>query len=631
MATKNILYLVDKQIFITKMSRVRFNAIEALSKIANVMYWGPNWNNYNTNLSLSENIIFLNTSIDYIICYKPNTIKNFSECKIPKCITYNEMWDEKVTLEEINSSKPDLIICHHENDMIHYTNDLYKQIEVYTKLVHIPHCAKSEIFNYTNSPKPIDILLSGSIGKHYPLRMKLREVLKLMPSKYSCKEYTHPGYNHSDSFTDIYLKDFAKSINSSKICITCTSKYKYRLGKMVEIPMCGSVLACDLPNEDKEVISDKMIVIDDKMTPVQIRDLLISYLENSEKLEEVRKKGYEWSQNYKQDFYAKKILEELEKIDKKNVKVFLIGDELTSINVKWICDTLKEEFIKFSNLQIIHKPEDANIIWLLAPWSHRKIQTSLLKTKFVISTIHHIDWNKYDENKEYYNFINSITNRYHTICPKTYTELSKITNKKIVIGNFWINSEQFFPITHRTDLKKKYNIPIDKFILGSFQKDTEGADNTIPKLCKGPDIFINIVKDIYKNDRNIHVLLTGWRRTYIINELKKYNIPFTYLELVQPAVLNELYNCVDLYIVSARVEGGPRSIMECGLAKVPIISTHVGISELLLPKESIYDMNNYLSYKNSKPNIMFNYNSSVSYTIQNYMNKFIKTVFYEID
>ena len=84
---KNILYLVDKQTFITKMSRVRFHAIEALSKIANVMYWGPNWTNYNTNLTLDENILFIGAPIDYIICYKPSCIKGFANCIIPKCIT----------------------------------------------------------------------------------------------------------------------------------------------------------------------------------------------------------------------------------------------------------------------------------------------------------------------------------------------------------------------------------------------------------------------------------------------------------------------------------------------------------------------------------------------------------------
>ena len=58
--------------------------------------------------------------------------------------------------------------------------------------------------------------------------------------------------------------------------------------------------------------------------------------------------------------------------------------------------------------------------------------------------------------------------------------------------------------------------------------------------------------------------------------------------------LNELYNCLDLYIVASRVEGGPQSIMECSLANVPIISTDVGIASKILDPVSIFDMDNFL-------------------------------------
>ena len=43
------------------------------------------------------------------------------------------------------------------------------------------------------------------------------------------------------------------------------------------------------------------------------------------------------------------------------------------------------------------------------------------------------------------------------------------------------------------------NIDKNTFLIGSFQKDTEGKTN-LPKLSKGPDIFVNIVKDIYKEE-----------------------------------------------------------------------------------------------------------------------------------
>lgn len=627
MSKLNILYLIDKIQYLTKLSRVRFHAIKSLSKIANITYWGNNWDNYDNNLTLDENIKNQLIKYDFIIVYKPEVIKNFSDINIHKCITYNEMWDTKYTLNEINNSKVNLIICHHLNDLIKYKTILFKNIENYVNFEYIGHCAEKTIFYDMKLDKPIDILICGSIGRHYPLRSRYINILKLMPEKYNCIIYKHPGYIHDDAHTDIYLKNFAKTINMSKICLTCTSKHKYRLGKMVEIPLCNSVLACDIPDQDQEIFKDIMIVIDEKMSDNEIKDKLIYYLENNNELEKIRIKGNEWSNKYKQEIYADKLLENLIKYKGRIKKVYVIGDELKNIKTPWICDILKREFIQYSNLEIVMNVQDADIIWLLAPWSHRKIALKYLQEKFVITSIHHIDWEKYDN--KYYDFIENITNRYHVICDKTYIELKKITNKKIIIANFWINENNFYNIIDN-NLRNKYNLPIDGYIIGSFQKDTEGIDEITPKFSKGPDIFINIVSDLQKKHNNLHILLTGWRRKYIMNELEKLNIKYTYLELVELNELNELYNCLDLYIVSSRVEGGPRSIIECGLIKVPIISTNVGISNLILSENSIYNSDNYITYKEAIPDIEYAYNKSNEYTIKNYMNKFVEKIFYDI-
>ena len=148
-----------------------------------------------------------------------------------------------------------------------------------------------------------------------------------------------------------------------------------------------------------------------------------------------------------------------------------------------------------------------------------------------------------------------------------------------------------------------------------------------PKLSKGPDIFISIVVDLNKKHQNLLVLLTGRRRNYIIGELEKNSIKYLYYPMVNSNELNELYNCLDLYIVSSRVEGGPRAIIECGISNTPIISTNVGIAELILDKFSIFDMNNPITYSDAKPNIIHAFEKSNEYSIKNYINKFAKNIF----
>ena len=609
------------------MSRVRFHAITKFSALENVIYSGIGWDNYDHTKSVQDNIDHLGRKIDFIICYKPCELIEFNKVRIPKCIRYNEMWDLDWTLTEINSTNPDLIICHHLNDIPKYS---MKSISYMSEFIHIPHCAEKSIFYDSNVEKDIDIMISGAMSvKHYPFRNKLRKVMAIMPKKYNCVVYKHPGCVQGNAYLDVYQKEYAKIINRTKICITCTSKYKYRLGKMIEIAMCGSLLGCDMPEQDQNEFHEFMIVLNPDDSIEQLREQLISILENPEKMSDLKAKTLKWASKYTQEYYAKElqktIYNTIEKYNK-NKKIFLIGDEITYLKEKWICDVFKEEFIKYSGLNIVNNPADADIIWLLAPWNHTKINASHLKNKYVITTIHHIDFDKYNEFQKYYNLIDSITNVYHVICPKTYKSLTKITNKKIITKNFWINEEYFYNMDNKLIHKMMCEIPIDKYIIGSFQKDTEGADNMTPKLSKGPDIFVNIVTEINKT-KPVHIILTGWRRTYITTELNKLGITYSYFELVNKKMLNTLYNCLDLYIVSSRVEGGPRALLEAGLTKTPLISTDVGISELILSNESIYNKDDYISYKNAIPNINVAYENAKKYLIDQYMIEFINDIF----
>ena len=141
----------------------------------------------------------------------------------------------------------------------------------------------------------------------------------------------------------------------------------------------------------------------------------------------------------------------------------------------------------------------------------------------------------------------------------------------------------------------------------------------MPKLIKGPDQFLEIVEYLNSTKPNLNVILTGKRRDFLINELSKANIKFTYFEMLTVEQINELYNILDLYIVASRVEGGPQAILECGITKTPIISTDVGIASEILSKESIFNMQNF---KKAKPSVEYAYQKALDYTIPKGFEKF---------
>lgn len=273
---------------------------------------------------------------------------------------------------------------------------------------------------------------------------------------------------------------------------------------------------------------------------------------------------------------------------------------INSAKENWIVDRLKHEWKTFNSNTVTRSIYRADIVWLIAPWTWKNININTLNKKKVVCSIYHIDEDKFDTDalKEF-NSRDVYVDYYHTISLNSRLQLKKLTSKPIFVSPFWINQNIFYEISEKIKLRDNLGIAINDYLIGSFQRDTEGFDMVSPKLSKGPDRFIEIVEHYQKQNSNLAVLLTGKRRNYIINELKKREIKYYYFEMVDYEVLNQLYNCLDLYIVSSRYEGGPQAILECAVTNTPIISTDVGVAKEILPKESIYSMENF---KNAKPN-----------------------------
>ncbi|MAJ65988.1 MAG: hypothetical protein CMI76_01675 [Candidatus Pelagibacter sp.] len=286
---------------------------------------------------------------------------------------------------------------------------------------------------------------------------------------------------------------------------------------------------------------------------------------------------------------------------------------LNKAGENWIVDRFYSEWNDFNSSTTSNFIFNSDIIWLIAPWTWRKINKNNLSRKKVVCTIHHIDESKFDEKqkKEFYER-DKYVDFYHVISEKTFKQLVKLTDKKIFEIPFWVNQNIWFQLDNKTALRKKYNIDKNSFLVGSFQRDTEGHDLKSPKLSKGPDQFLKIVRKLCDEKKDLTVLLSGKRRQYLISELNNFKIPFYYLEMTDHKTLNELYNILDLYIVASRVEGGPQSILEAAATKTPLISTNVGIAEKILNSSSIYNMENFME---AEPDIEYSYSNVKKYFV----------------
>jgi glycosyltransferase involved in cell wall biosynthesis len=131
----------------------------------------------------------------------------------------------------------------------------------------------------------------------------------------------------------------------------------------------------------------------------------------------------------------------------------------------------------------------------------------------------------------------------------------------------------------KQQIRKNLNIPEGSFCIGYFQKDGVGwGDGCLPKKEKGPDIFIETVKRLAQKHSNIFIVLTGPARGYVKEGLSKAGISFIHNYLSNYKDIINYYGVLDLYFVTSRTEGGPKSVLESMSCGIPIVSTKVGMS-----------------------------------------------------
>jgi len=258
----------------------------------------------------------------------------------------------------------------------------------------------------------------------------------------------------------------------------------------------------------------------------------------------------------------------------------------------WIVDRFVREWNADNSDISTFDPSEADVIWLLASWCWTELlqYPHLLLNKKVLTTVHHIVPEKFDARAvQNFKMRDSITTAYHVYNASTTDFISKFTNKPIHLMEYWANQNIWRSTGDKVELRKKYGLPVDGYLVGSFQRDTEGHDLKSPKLEKGPDLFVDAIEKMSKQRDNLHVVLGGWRRQYVISRLSTLGIPFSFLERPSQDVVNELYQTLDLYPVTSRCEGGPQSLIECGLLNIPVVSRNIGIANQVLENESIAD------------------------------------------
>lgn len=256
---------------------------------------------------------------------------------------------------------------------------------------------------------------------------------------------------------------------------------------------------------------------------------------------------------------------------------------------QWITDRFKSEWdadnadISTQNLRA------ADVIWINADWAWDQIPQHLFIDRKVLVTCHHYVPDKFipHDFRERDQFVTA----YHVPNQHTFDFIRPFTQKRIELIPYWANQNIWRSTLTKHEARAKHSVRQDAFVIGSFQRDTEGAGISrgefYPKLEKGADLLADFI--VSQAHRNPYVLLGAFRRQYLLGRLKEARVSFSYHEMPSQEQLTELYSCCDLYPVTSRFEGGPQALIECGLLGVPVVSRDVGMASQVLPPEAIND------------------------------------------
>jgi glycosyltransferase involved in cell wall biosynthesis len=141
---------------------------------------------------------------------------------------------------------------------------------------------------------------------------------------------------------------------------------------------------------------------------------------------------------------------------------------------------------------------------------------------------------------------------------------------------YGVDADLFQPATpdQRSSVRRKLNLNDAAMVIGFFGKNSSNDDDR-----KGIDVFTKAIASLSKRLSNVAVLIVGpgWQK--LKSDLTSSGINCRWIPFVPELKdLSQLYQALDFYWVTARVEGGPVTLLEAMSAEVCCLTTPVGIA-----------------------------------------------------
>lgn len=190
-------------------------------------------------------------------------------------------------LSYVKDSDINLILMSYDKKLQTEAGRAFKALNIPTELY--PFSIDPEFYKPLGIPKRWDVSVLGNIASsYYPYRNAFASTLR------SAKGLL---YHDPESNGRFFREEFVKHINECKICVTCSSSYKYALPKYFEAMACGSLLLADKPM-DSDILhfipSHNFVEVD----PTCLLEKVMYYLEHQDEAKRIAQNARETILNF---------------------------------------------------------------------------------------------------------------------------------------------------------------------------------------------------------------------------------------------------------------------------------------------------------------------------------------------
>jgi glycosyltransferase involved in cell wall biosynthesis len=146
----------------------------------------------------------------------------------------------------------------------------------------------------------------------------------------------------------------------------------------------------------------------------------------------------------------------------------------------------------------------------------------------------------------------------------------EIPEAKITVVRHGVDANFF----HRVERQRaRFGMGREAFVVGVVGNKTSNYDEG----RKGLDTLEMVLQKVRDRVPNLHVCFLGLGWDAEVLQFQQQGISANYTGFVPQSWLPAFYSSIDVHLVTARIEGGPVTVLEAMACETPVIATRVGL------------------------------------------------------